>query len=118
LGQVAVQTDLSPSGVNWAVVSFRVTDAPPPRGPLVARLVDTLRARVDHPVDDVLAAVRSQCATLGRRVRARLIPVGPRGIVVEGMARDLDDTGSLVVESGSERLQAVRPQDLGWLEER
>lgn len=118
LAELAVQTDVAPGGVGWAVMSLLMRDAPSPRGPLLARLVDAVMSRAEQSADVVLAAVRARCETIGRTVRARVLPLGPRGIVVEGTATDLNDEGSLVVQTAPDRCQPVRPQDLGVLDGR
>ena len=116
VAQVAVQTDVDAMSVRWAVVSVLVADAASPRGPLLARAVEAIEARRTSPPEPLLADATARCSTIGRRVRARLVPMGPRGIVVEGRASRLNDEGSLVVETDSGRVQPVRPQDLGVLE--
>ena len=114
--EVAVQCEVGADALGWVVVSCLVTDGLPPRGELLAGAAGGIEEWMDRPAADVLAAVRPRCETLGRRVRARVIPVGPRGVVVEGVATDLNDEGSLVVKTDDGRSQPVRPQNLGVLE--
>jgi BirA family biotin operon repressor/biotin-[acetyl-CoA-carboxylase] ligase len=64
----------------------------------------------------VLADYLRRCATIGRRVRARLIPLGPAGVVIEGTAVNVLADGALVLDTGAEARTAVRPQSLGRLE--
>lgn len=116
VAQVAVQSDVDPTSVRWAVVSILVPDTTPPRGPLLARAVESIEARRTSPPERLLADATARCGTIGRNVRARLVPMGPRGVVVEGRATGLNDEGSLLVETGSGRIQPVRPQDLGLLD--
>ncbi len=64
---------------------------------ILARYLGSLRAeyvRQDFP-SRVVPRYASVCSTLGRRVRAT--PIG--GSKVEGVARDLDERGSLLVET-------------------
>jgi BirA family biotin operon repressor/biotin-[acetyl-CoA-carboxylase] ligase len=116
-GAVGVYTELGPAGTAWAVVNVFVSDAPPPRGPLLARVVDAIEARYHSSASGVLAEYLPRCETIGRRVRARLVPLGPSGVKVTGRAvRTLTD-GALVVETAEGRPVAVRPQNLGVLED-
>lgn len=116
-GAVAVQTELGPQGVRWAVVNVLVLEAAPPRGPLLARVVEGVEARSRSPAADVLGEYVPRCETIGRRVRARLIPMGPAGAQVTGRAvRALAD-GALLIETAGGRRVAVRPQGLGRLED-
>jgi BirA family biotin operon repressor/biotin-[acetyl-CoA-carboxylase] ligase len=102
---VAVQTAPGTNGVEWAVVSVLVEDAEPPRAPLLARAIAA-----------VLADCLRRCETLGRRVRARLIPMGPSGTALTGKAVTILADGALVIETDDGRRLAVRPQSLGLLD--
>lgn len=113
---VSMQSELGPTGVAWGVVSVLVEQARPPRGPLLARTVTAIEQRLDEDRDRVLARYRSRCATFGRRVRARLMPLGPTSPAIEGVARDAWADGSLAIETDDGRRRPVRPQDLGALE--
>ena len=114
-GAVAVSTGLGPFGVEWAVVNVLVTAARPPRGPLLARLVSAIETRAAEPSAPALADYLRRCETLDLRVHARLIPMGPGGVVVEGRAVTVKTDGALVVETSDERRIAIRPQSLGLL---
>lgn len=116
-GLVGVHAELGPAGVDWAVVSLLIPHAAPPRGPLLARVVDAIEARYRSPDGDVLADYRSRCDTLGRAVRARMVPLGPTGLEVEGTAVDCLADGALVLEGSGGRRVAVRPQHLGALDD-
>jgi BirA family transcriptional regulator, biotin operon repressor / biotin---[acetyl-CoA-carboxylase] ligase len=76
-----------------------------------------IEARCAQIPDAVLFDYRPRCATLGRNVRARLIPVGPAGVEVSGRAVDALPDGALVVIRADDRRVAVRPQHLGLLED-
>jgi BirA family biotin operon repressor/biotin-[acetyl-CoA-carboxylase] ligase len=111
--------------VTWAVASVLLADVPAlasregvpeGRGPLLARVLEAVDARRQQPRDQVLDDYRSRCATFGRDVRARLIPLGPAGPVIVGRAVDAARDGALVLDSASGRRVAVRPQHLGVLE--
>ncbi len=112
-GAVAVTTGLGPFGVDWAVVNVLVAKARPPRGPVLARVVAAIEARAAEPSAVALADYLRRCETIDTHVRARLIPMGPGGVVVEGRAVTVKTDGALVVETMDERRLAIRPQSLG-----
>lgn len=116
LARLGVYVELGPARTNWATVTVLVDDVRPPRGPLLGRLTDALELRLADDVDTVLAAYRSRCITLGRQVRARLIPMGPGGPEVNGEAVDVLADGALVVLTARGHRVAVPPQNLGLLE--
>lgn len=116
-GATGMHVELGADRVEWAVVNLLVVDAAPPRPPLLAALVAALECRLGLPTDAALADYRARCATLGRRVRARLIPLGPAGAAVEGIAVDVLNDGALVVETATNRRVAVPPRSLGILED-
>ena len=113
---VGVQTEIGGERLAWAVVSVLVCRADPPRGPLLAQVVEALEHRYRSPAASVLADYAPRCETLGRQVNARMIPLGPAGPQVTGLAvRPLPD-GALSIEAAPGRRVAVRPQSLGVLE--
>jgi BirA family biotin operon repressor/biotin-[acetyl-CoA-carboxylase] ligase len=103
--------------VRWVVATVLVDAAEPPRAPLLATLLSAVEGRLADGADEVLARARERCATVGRRVRARLIPMGPDGVEVVGEAVDLRPDGSLVIVDASGRRIAVPPQVLGRLDD-
>jgi len=115
-GAVAVSTGLGPFGVDWAVVNVLVAAATPPRAPLLATLVQSIEERLGEPSAVALADYLRRCDTIGGRVRARLIPMGPGGVVLEGRAATVKTDGALVVETADEHRLAILPQSLGLLE--
>ena len=116
-GAVGVQTEIGSGGVAWAVLNVLLEDAQPPRAPLLARVVDAVDARRRAPTARVLADYLRRCETLGRRVRARMLPLGPGGLELEGTAVSVLADGALVLEAEADRRLAVRPQSLGLLED-
>jgi BirA family transcriptional regulator, biotin operon repressor / biotin---[acetyl-CoA-carboxylase] ligase len=114
---VGVHAELGPAQkVLWGVVTLLVTRAAPPRGPLLTRVTEALEAALGSGEEDLRSRHRDRCRTLGRRVRARLIPLGPGGPQVAGAAVDLRLDGSLVIRVAEGRRVAVPPQNLGVLE--
>lgn len=113
---IGIHAELGPLDVAWVTVTVLVDDAAPPRAPLLNTVVSAIEYRISDDTNTVLDAYRSRCCTLGRNVAARLIPMGPAGVVVEGRAVDCRDDGSLVIVTADGRRAAVPPQHLGILE--
>jgi BirA family transcriptional regulator, biotin operon repressor / biotin---[acetyl-CoA-carboxylase] ligase len=114
---LGVQTLPGPQSLEAAVVTLLVHDAPPPRGPLLTAIVEAVEARLNAPPTEVVGSFVARCETIGRSVRARLVPLGPAGQQVSGVAEDVKEDGALVLRTRNERRVAVRPQSLGVLEE-
>lgn len=115
-GAVGLHVELGGTAVDWAVANVLVEKAAPPRGPLLARAVEAIETRLAEPSARVLADYLPRCATVGRAVEARLVPMGPSGVRVRGTARTVLADGALVLEQEDGRRVAVRPQGLGVLE--
>ncbi len=113
---IGVHAELGPSVVDWVVVTVLVDQATPPRAPLLARAVTAIEDRLAAPPDTVLGSYSARCSTIGQRVVARLIPMGPTGVCVEGEAVDCRDDGSLVIVNTEQRRVRVPPQHLGVLD--
>jgi BirA family biotin operon repressor/biotin-[acetyl-CoA-carboxylase] ligase len=114
---VGIDAWLGPVSVEWAVVNVLVDRAEPPRAPLLARAVKAIEERCASSTVPVLADYLRRCDTIGRRVRARMIPLGPGGTQFEGEAVNVLADGALVIETASGSRIAVRPQNLGVLDE-
>lgn len=117
LARLGVYVELGPMRTEWVTTTVLVEHAQAPRTRLLGELVDALERRQEAPVEDVLAAYRSRCSTLGGLHRARLIPMGPGGPEVTGQAVDVLADGSLVLLTGKGNRVAVPPHNLGMLEE-
>jgi BirA family transcriptional regulator, biotin operon repressor / biotin---[acetyl-CoA-carboxylase] ligase len=116
LAAVGVHANAAATGIDWVVVTVLIADASPPRTPLLGAALEAIEAHLARSPDEVLDAYRGRCRTLGRRVRARLVPMGPAGIVLEGIAADVRTNGGLVIATDEGRRAVVPPQDLGVLE--
>lgn len=114
---VGIHVEHDADGIDWAVLTALVEDARPPRARLLADAVDTIERRLGQDTDEVLVVHEQRCATLGRRVLAHLIPLGPAGTRIEGEAVGCRADGSLAIETGPGRRIAIPPRDLGRLEE-
>ncbi len=111
---VGVRAELGPDGIVWVVVSVLVESAPPPRGPLLAVLAGAIESCMEAA--EVPPGYLERCLTLGRRVRARLIPMGPGGPEVTGRAVGVRADGALLLVTDPGARVAVRPHHLGLLE--
>jgi BirA family biotin operon repressor/biotin-[acetyl-CoA-carboxylase] ligase len=116
-GAVGVQTGLGTAGIEWAVVNVFVARPPPPRAAAIGRAVEAIEERCRQRPAALLVDYLRRCATLGRRVSARLIPLGPAGVVITGTAVNARTDGSLVLAREDGVRVAVRPQSLGLLED-
>jgi BirA family transcriptional regulator, biotin operon repressor / biotin---[acetyl-CoA-carboxylase] ligase len=117
-GAVGLHVEIGAHGdCAWAVATLLVPGARPPRGTLLGVLLDAIEARYLSEPGPVLAEYTARCATLGRHVRARLIPMGPAGPAVTGTAVAVREDGSLVLETAEGRRVAVPPQALGLLDD-
>ena len=114
VGAVGANVEVGPLGVDWAVINVLIHE---PNPELVARIVEAIEARLAQASTPVLAAYLRRCDTIGRRVVARLIPLGPGGPEASGIAVSSSPDGSLVVETPEGRRLAIPPQNLGRLEE-
>lgn len=117
VARLGAYVELGPMRTEWVTITALVEGASPPRGALLGRVVAAVEQRVASPAQQVLADYLPVCATLGRRVRARLIPMGPGGPEVTGEAVDVLSDGALVLLTPKGHRVAVPPQNLGLLEE-
>jgi BirA family biotin operon repressor/biotin-[acetyl-CoA-carboxylase] ligase len=115
--KVGAHAELGPGSIQWAVVTVLVKQVAPERPVYLKAVIEAVEARYRATEEEVLSDYLERCITLGLRVRARLIPMGPAGPVVEGEAVGSVPDGALVVLTEKGRRVAVRPQHLGLLEE-
>ena len=115
-GAVGVHVELLSRVAEWAVVNVIVDPSPRPRAQALANAVEAIERRLEAPVEEVLADYVARLQTIGRRVKARLIPMGPTGVEVSGMATRALVDGALVIHRNDDVGVAVRPQHLGLLE--
>lgn len=116
LARLGVYVELGPARTEWATITVLLEDADPPRARLLARVLDALEARLAEEPQAVLDEYRPRCATLGRTLRARLLPLGPDGPEVHGEAVDVLADGALVLRTARGHRVAVPPHNLGLLE--
>ena len=113
---VAVRAEPGPRALAWAVVNALIPECPRPRAALLGRLLAALDEVAGRPAEAVLEAHTARCVTLGRRVAATLLPLGPNAVRVTGQAAATLKDGALVIVTDDERRLAVRPQSVGTLE--
>lgn len=116
LARLGIFVQLGPERIEWAVATVLVEDAEFPRGPLLARLCAAVEGRLAGPATPLLGDYTTRCRTIGRSVRARMIPLGPGGPAVAGEAVDVLADGALVLVTPRGNRVAVRPPHLGVLE--
>jgi BirA family biotin operon repressor/biotin-[acetyl-CoA-carboxylase] ligase len=114
---VGIDVWLGPVSVDWAVVNVLVERVPPPHAPALARFVRAIEERCASSTVPVLADYLRRCETIGRRVCARMIPLGPGGVRITGDAVNVLADGALVIATDAGNRVAVRPQSLGVLED-
>lgn len=115
---VGIRAEAGAHALAWAVVNVMIPGCRRPRATVLAQLLATLDELARRPADEVLDLHRSRCATLGRRVSATLLPLGPNAVRVAGTAATTLKDGALVISTDDERRMAVRPQSLGTIEAR
>ena len=113
VAMAGVEVKLGGPTVKWSVVSVLIADAQPPRGELLRSVLEAIDARLASPPQAILHDYLPLCSTLGRSVRARLLGGTAR---LEGVAVDVLDDGSLVLDAGQDRRGGLRPQDISLLE--
>jgi BirA family biotin operon repressor/biotin-[acetyl-CoA-carboxylase] ligase len=109
-GATGTQVRLKARGVDWAVVSLWLPDALPPRGAVLAELLERIEVRRRSDPAALLEEYAPMCATIGRRVTARLLGgTGPR---MRGTAVAADEAGALVLETDAGARAPLRPHDV------
>lgn len=116
LAGVGAWVEYGPHGISWVVLTMLLTRVAHPVD-AVGEAAAEVERRLAAPSPDVLDDYRARCATLGRRVRARMVPLGPAGPQIDGTAADVLADGSLLVDTDRGRRVAIRPQHLGILED-
>ncbi len=112
---VGVNARLGADGGGWAVVGVLLPHAEPPRGELLAAALRAIDARRASAPSVVLADYDRRCATIGRRVRLRLLGgTGPR---TEGRAVATLEDGALLLETGAGTRGPVRARDVREVEQ-
>lgn len=116
VGSVGVHAELGPNVILWAVINVLVPNPGQPRGPFLAQIVRAIESRLTAAPGHVLSDYLPRLRTIGRGVRARMIPMGPAGPQVTGKAVGSLMDGALLIETPKGNRVAVRPQNLGILD--
>jgi BirA family biotin operon repressor/biotin-[acetyl-CoA-carboxylase] ligase len=114
---VGVDVELGPEGTEWAVVNILIQQSSRPRPVALGRIVESIERRYRSVPAEVLNDYLPRLLTMGRRVSARLIPLGPGGVAITGEAVGCLMDGALLIENDNGRRVAVRPQHLGVLDD-
>lgn len=120
VANIKVEVQLGPGRVRSAVASIRVDleklgMADDGRAALLEGIlgsVDRHTEGLDEGPEGVAAAYEGRCALVGRRVKIRLLPKGE----TRGVARGVDRTGRLQLESATGMVQRVAIDTLRELE--
>lgn len=107
---VGMRARLGPGTIKWAVLDVLLPNAEPPRGQLLASVLEAVEARLAAPASEVLEDYGRRCETLGRTLRMRMLGgTGPK--MVGTAVRTLED-GAVLLETPEGREAPVRPQDI------
>lgn len=93
---IGINVERPPADVPGAGCWVDACGASPDRDRLLAGLLIALHGRVREPWQRTLADYRATCRTLGRPVHVTL----PGGETFDGVGRDVDADGHLLVEAG------------------
>lgn len=96
---VGLSADDFPPTVQGDVTSLTLEQATCDRVSVLAAVLEGLEAHYGQSVGALLDAYRSRCDTLGRQVRALLMPYGEAA----GRAADVDERGALVIDGAGEQ---------------
>lgn len=117
VGAVGVQPEPDRGRVRWAVVTLLVFRPEAPRGTVLERLVAALDTRLAQDPTALVDDYRDVCTTMGRRVRALILPMGSASPSFTGEAVDVTDDGGVVIATDEGQRMVVVPQSLGFLED-
>lgn len=115
-GGIVTKVSSSVAGIDWAVVTFYVVRTDEWRAELMGKLIDAFDTQWKLPDAELVAAYRERCRTIGRRVRATFLPLGPRARTVEGDAVDVMAGGGLIVTVEDGRKVTLQINDIGKLD--
>lgn len=118
LGAAAVHAEIDLLQIAWAVISVLLNDRGREPGKRIATVLERIDVRIGQDPAELAAEYEERLVTIGSKILAHLIPMGPTGRRVEGLAVGTDIDGSLRIETRDERIVTVRPQDVALLETR
>ena len=104
------------AGIDWAITTFYVVHFDGDRAALMAALVRTFDEHWSRPDATLVGYYKERCRTIGRRVRATFLPLGPRARQVEGEAVDITAGGGLIVVVEGDKKVTLQIADVGKLE--
>lgn len=97
--------DFPPSISDFATSVLMETGGPVERERVLDGILGGLERRYESAVSDLLDSYRARCETIGRNVRALLLPRGE----VMGRVSGIDDFGALLVDVGGKPTPIVVP---------
>ena len=116
LAGVVTRLSTSVRGVDWCVLTFYVVSTTGDRAQLAAAIVRAFDEHWGQPDAALLGFFKEHCRTLGRRIRATFLPLGPKSRRVEGEAVDVTAGGGLVTVVDGEKKVTLQIADIGRLE--
>src|SRR5215469_1672303 len=115
-GGIVTRVSSGVAGIEWAIATFYVVRTDEWRAELMRKLIDAFDAQWSRPDRELPQAYRERCSTVGRRVRATFLPLGPRARTVEGDAVDITAGGGLIVTVEDERKVTLQINDIGKID--
>lgn len=101
--------------VAWGIITILISDVRGEPGRAIIDAVGRIDTNLSTPPDALAELCTSRSEVIGRRVTAHLLPMGPAGRRITGVATGIDRNGSLEVTTETGAL-ALRPQDVGEME--
>ncbi|MGH7686729.1 MAG: hypothetical protein ACREN2_07935 [Candidatus Dormibacteria bacterium] len=104
------------AGIEWAITTFYVVHFDGDRAALMGELVRTFDEHWSRPDAELVGYYKERCRTMGRRVRATFLPLGPRARKVDGEAVEITAGGGLIVVVEGDKKVTLQINDIGKLE--
>lgn len=116
IGGVVTRVSAGVKGIDWCIVTFYVVKATGGRAQLAAQLLKGFDEHWAQPDAALQGFFKERCRTIGRRIRATFLPLGPKARRVEGEARDITGGGGLITVVEEERKVTLQIADIGRTE--
>lgn len=115
MAAVSVYSEIDLLHISWAVVTVLIRDGGLRPAQVVATCASRIREHLDLPPHELAASSQIRSELLGRAVTAYLLPAGPGGKVLSGIAAEINRNGGLVVRDGT-RTYVMAPDGVARLE--
>lgn len=116
VGGVVTRVSAGVKGIDWSIVTFYVVKATGGRAQLAAELLKGFDEHWAQPDAALQGFFKERCRTIGRRIRATFLPLGPKARRVEGEAVDVTGGGGLITLVEEERKVTLQIADIGRME--